>query len=152
MDHFADVHKFHRSDWPVIELFILAISWRLREICVIYNASKIEKFGRFAQFSVFSHFWATLNFYPDYKFLKWRLKLCLLIDSILINIFWASFGHRYSRNSKRRFGVFVISEIILQKMPNFECNFLKDQKRYLTFPVDFLKAQTMNFQPCCKHF
>ena len=131
---------------------MLAISWRLREICVIYNASKIAKFGKFTQLSVFSHFWATLNFYPDYKFLKWHLKLCLLIDYIFIIIFWASFGHRHSRNSKRRYAVFVVSEIILQKMPNFECNFLKNRKRYLTFPVDFLKAQTMNFQPCHKHF
>ena len=152
MEHFVDVNKFHRSEWIAIELLILAISWRLREICVIYNASKIAKFGKFTQFSVFSHFWATLNFYPDYKFLKWRLKLFPLIDYIFILIFWAPFGHRYSRNSKRGFGVFMISEIILQKLPNFECDFLKDRKRYLTFPVDFLKAQTMNFQPCDKHF
>ena len=37
-------------------------------------------------------------------------------------------------------------------MLNFKCNFLQDGKRYLTFPVDFLKAETMNFQPCCKDF
>ena len=38
------------------------------------------------------------------------------------------------------------------KTANFKWNFLIDGKRYLTFQVDFLKGQTMNFQPYCKHF
>jgi hypothetical protein len=34
----------------------------------------------------------------------------------------------------------VIFRQILQQTLNFNCNFLEEGKRYLTFPVDFLKA------------
>jgi hypothetical protein len=35
---------------------------------------------------------------------------------------------------------------ILQKTLNFNCDFLKEGKIYLTFPVDFSKAQMIVFQ------
>ena len=37
-------------------------------------------------------------------------------------------------------------------MVNFNCDFLHEGKRYLTFPVDFLKAQTILFHKSCNHF
>jgi hypothetical protein len=39
-----------------------------------------------------------------------------------------------------------------KKTLNFNCDFLKEGKRYLIFPVDFLKAQTIVFHSGCNHF
>ena len=38
---------------------------------------------------------------------------------------------------------------ILQKTLNFNCDFLNEGIRYLTFPVDFLKAETIVFHKSC---
>jgi hypothetical protein len=46
----------------------------------------------------------------------------------------------------------VIFRKILQRTLNFNCDFLKEGKRYLTLPVDFLKAQTIVFHQGHNHF
>jgi hypothetical protein len=46
----------------------------------------------------------------------------------------------------------MIFHEILQKTLNFNCDFLKEGKRYFTFPVNFLKAQTIIFHESCNDF
>jgi hypothetical protein len=54
--------------------------------------------------------------------------------------------HRWPQSLKLSFINFVIFRKILQKKLNFNCNFLKEGIRYLTFPVDFLKAETIEHE------
>ena len=60
--------------------------------------------------------------------------------------------HRWPQSLKLSVINFVIFRKILQKTLNFNCDFLKEGIRYLTFPVDFLKAQTIVFHENCSHF
>jgi hypothetical protein len=46
----------------------------------------------------------------------------------------------------------MIFREILQKTPNFNCDFLKEEKKYFTFPVNSLKAQTIIFHKSCNDF
>jgi hypothetical protein len=77
----------------------------------------------------------------------WYLNSTLSYSTIHIieKHFWASQQHRFPQSLKLSFTNFVIFRKILQKSLNFNCDFLEEGKRYLTFPVDFLKAQTMLF-------
>jgi hypothetical protein len=66
--------------------------------------------------------------------------------------FWASQGHRQPQNFKLSFISFVIFVTIFVKMVTFNRDSLQEGKRYLRFPVDFLKAQTIAFHESCNYF
>ena len=105
-----------------------------------------QNLGKFPIFDVFVQLWIftlTTNIKNVNSYLSYA-KIYITGKH-----FWAPQDHRWPQSLKLSFTNFVIFRKILQKTLNFNCDFLNEGIRYLTFPVDFLKAQTIVFHKSC---
>jgi hypothetical protein len=107
---------------------------------------KEQNLGKFLIFDVFVQLWI---FTLTTNIRNVTSNLSYATIHIIGKHVWASQDHRWSQSLKLSFINFVIFRKILQKTLNFKCDFLKKEKRYLTFPVDFLKAETIVFHKSC---
>jgi hypothetical protein len=110
---------------------------------------KQKNLGKFLIFDVFVQLWI-FTFTTNIRNVNFNLSYAIM--HIIGKHFWAPQDHRWPQSLKLSFINFVIFRQILQKTLNFNCDFLKEGKRYLTFPVDFLKAQTIVFLNSCNPF
>ena len=102
--------------------------------------------GKFLIFDVFVQLWIfTLT--TNIKNVNSNLSYATI--HIIVKHFWAPQDHRWPQSLKLSVINFVIFRQILQKTLNFNCDFLNEGIRYLTFPVDFLKAETIVLQKSC---
>ena len=98
-----------------------------------------QNLGKFLIFDVFVQLWIfTLT--TNIKNVNSHLSYATI--HIIGKHFWAPQDHWWPQSLKLSVINFVIFRKILQKTLNFNCDFLKEGIRYLTSPVDFLKAQS----------
>jgi hypothetical protein len=122
------------------------VTMEIHEPKVTPKLQKKQNLGKFLIFDVFLQLWIftlTTNIWDVNSHLSYATI------HIIGKHFWASQDHRWPQSLKVSVTNFVIFRKILQKTLNFNCDFLKEGKRYSTFPVDILKAETIVFHQCC---
>ena len=118
------------------------VSLGIHEPKVTPKLQNQQNLGKFLIFDVFVQLWIfTLT--TNIKNVNSHLSYATI--HIIGKHFWAPQDHRWPQSLKLSVINFVIFRKILQKTLNFNCDFLKEGIRYLTFPVDFLKAETIVF-------
>ena len=125
---------------------IQLVTMEIHEPKVTPKMQKQQNFEKFPIFDVFVQLWIftlTTNIWDVNSHLSYAT--IYIIDKH----FWALQNHRWPQSLKLSVINFMIFRKILQKTLNFNCDFLKEEIRYLTFPVDFLKAQTIVFHKSC---
>ena len=142
------VTKFFTARTEVSQIFIdfQPVTIEIHEPKVTPKLQKQQNLGKFLIFDVFVQLWIfTLT--TNIKNVNSHLSYATI--HIIGKHFWAPQDHWWPQSLKLSVINFVIFRKILQKTLNFNCDFLKEGIRYLTFPVDFLKAETIVFHKSC---
>ena len=132
-----------RTEVSQIFIDFQPVTIEIHEPKVTPKMQKQQNFEKFPIFDVFVQLWIfTLT--TNIKNVNSHLSYATI--HIIGKYFWAPQDHWWPQSLKLSVINFVIFRKILQKTLNFNCDFLKEGIRYLTFPVDFLKAETIVFQ------
>jgi hypothetical protein len=133
------VRIFYTAGTKSCPIFIefKSVTIQIHEAKFTLKLQKQQNLGKFLIFDVFVQLWIftlTTNI--------WELNSNLSYSTIRIIgwHFWAPQDHGWPQSLKLSFTNFMIFRKIFPKTLNFNCDFLKEGKRYLNFPVDFLKA------------
>ena len=150
---------FIHLTWNYVAMFLTArtksrqifidfqpVTMEIHEPKVTPKLQNQQNLGKFLIFDVFVQLWI---FTLTTNIRNMNSHLSYATIHIIGKHYWAPQDHRWPQSLKLSVINFVIFRKILQKTLNFNCDFLKEGIRYLTFPVDFLKAETIVFHKCC---
>ena len=155
-EQFGQTHELPIWWISTLELSILKVLWQTTRNWPSCIVLKYAKFGKSTNFSVFKHFW---YFLTNFKFSLWLHFFVFSFETsayfnlnYFLNIL-SSIWFLVSRESQTTIQCYRnFEKNFIKKTTKFNRNFLKEGKRYLTFPVDFLKAETIFFHKSCNHF